>query len=580
MSDEPTTNEHVTSFRFMPFGIKPSISEWICLIGGLFLVIHYSWLMDDAFIYFRYVDNLLYLGNGLVFNSGEYVEGFSSPLWAIMLIPLRLTGLDYWILIRLVGVTSFVLFWALLVKLNRRLSPPSGPILNVPLCYLVFNYGVQCYFTSGTESPLVQVAAVLYALFILRPDSRSLQLLLAGTVLMRPEMLVPFAISLGWGWFRLRRFPSTMALACLAITGSWVIFRIYYYADLLPNTFYLKDTVDFTQGLAYLQDTASPYWLYQYLGVLALLMLVCLFRRTTNLKVGDKCLSRPDADAKAIKEDRGSPGASTEPRVRLEITERLMMIALALSIMAYVIKIGGDPRHYRFLAFPFCLLICASAGIVEHVLARYKHSLMLTLRVAIVLSIVVRSATFYPSQLSAHPFFGEEEHEMVNKINDASFHRHLRDLVQPPWGGAVGINLRGSYRKFRAEHPDHPYTDVKWGGACCQAYKRFDLRVVHALGLTDPILARVNIKADRPAHKLGLRPLSRDMKNIIASFDNTPHKGMYRKAIEQGKAPRWIVENIESIEIIEQKTYNTHDFIENLRLAFTFPRRIKLSPKD
>ncbi len=149
MSQEPTTENNVASFRFMPFGLKPSTSEWICLIGGLFLVIHYSWFMDDAFIYFRYLDNLLYLGHGLVFNSGEYVEGFSSPLWAILLIPLRLTGLDYWILIRLVGVVSFALFWALLVKLNRSLSPPGRPILNVPLCYLAFNYGVQCYFTSG-----------------------------------------------------------------------------------------------------------------------------------------------------------------------------------------------------------------------------------------------------------------------------------------------------------------------------------------------------------------------------------------------------------------------------------------------
>lgn len=580
MSDELASKNKVTSFRSMPYGLKPSISEWICLIGGLFLVIHYSWFMDDAFIYYRYVDNLLYLGNGLVFNSGEYVEGFSSPLWAILLIPLRLTGLDYWILIRVVGAVSFVVFWALLVKLNRRLSPPSRPILNVPLCYLVFNYGVLCYFTSGIETPLVQVAAVLYALFVLRPGSQSLQLLLAGTVLLRHEMLLPFAISLGWGWIRLRRFPLRMALACLVITGSWIIFRIYYYADVFPNTFYLKDIVDFAQGFAYLRDTASPYWLYQYLGVLALLMLVCLYRRTTNLKAGAPCLSRPDADAKTIKEAHGSPENTTGPGVRLEIPERLMMIALALSITAYVIKIGGDARHFRFLAFPFCLLICASSGIVEHVLARYRHSAMLAIRVAVVLFVVLRSATLYPSQLSAHPFFGEETHKRVNKINDASWHRHLHRLAQPPWGAAVGISLRSAFERFQVEHPDHRYKSVLAGASCVQSYRRFGFRVVHTLGLTDPILSRVDVKTDRPAHKYGLRPLARDMKSIIAYFDNSPHKGMYRKAVEQGKAPRWIAENIESIEIIEQKMFNTHDFIENLRLAFTFPQRIKLSPKD
>ncbi|HUU84231.1 MAG TPA: hypothetical protein VM243_12075, partial [Phycisphaerae bacterium] len=40
---------------------RPAPLEWLFLIVGLFLVIHYSWLLDDAFVYFRYVDNLLYL---------------------------------------------------------------------------------------------------------------------------------------------------------------------------------------------------------------------------------------------------------------------------------------------------------------------------------------------------------------------------------------------------------------------------------------------------------------------------------------------------------------------------------------
>ena len=41
--------------------------------------------MDDSYVYFRYVDNLVFLGNGLVYNRGEYLEGFSSPLWAVLL---------------------------------------------------------------------------------------------------------------------------------------------------------------------------------------------------------------------------------------------------------------------------------------------------------------------------------------------------------------------------------------------------------------------------------------------------------------------------------------------------------------
>ena len=253
----------------------PTPIEWAILAGGLYLVIHYAWLMDDAYVYFRYADNLLFLKRGLVFNAGEYVEGFSSPLWMMLLIPLRATGLNYWLMTRIVGVLTFGAFWLLLVILNRRLSPPTRPIVNVPLCYLALNYGVLCYFTSGLETPLIQVSAVLYALFVLNPGSLVLQLLLALTPLLRHELAVPFAMCLVWAWVRRRKFPWGMTFAGVLITGAWEVFRVYYYADLFPNTFYLKDTSAYAQGLVYLQDTAGPYWLYPLLAGFVVLGLVC-----------------------------------------------------------------------------------------------------------------------------------------------------------------------------------------------------------------------------------------------------------------------------------------------------------------
>ena len=63
------------------------------LVVGLVFVARYRWLIDDAFVYFRYVDNLLFLGRGLVYNQGEYVEGFSSPLWTLLLTLLRASGI-------------------------------------------------------------------------------------------------------------------------------------------------------------------------------------------------------------------------------------------------------------------------------------------------------------------------------------------------------------------------------------------------------------------------------------------------------------------------------------------------------
>src|SRR2546428_487360 len=41
-----------------------------------------GWTTDDAYISFRYADNLVH-GRGLVFNVGERVEGYSNFLWTL-----------------------------------------------------------------------------------------------------------------------------------------------------------------------------------------------------------------------------------------------------------------------------------------------------------------------------------------------------------------------------------------------------------------------------------------------------------------------------------------------------------------
>lgn len=565
MSAETPQTGSLAAGRFRwPAFPKPAPIEWICLVGGLFLTIHYSWLMDDAFIYFRYVDNLLYLHYGLVFNAGEHVEGFSSPLWMLLLIALRVAGLNFWIITRLVGVLAFTAFWMLLVVINRRLSPARGPIMNFPLCFLAFNYGVLCYFTSGLETPLVQVSAALYALWVLNPGALWLQALLALTPILRPELCVPFAMGLIYLWSRQRKFPWQMALLGLLITGDWLVFRIYYYADLLPNTFYLKNEVDFTQGLLYLQDTAKPYWLYPVLCVFLALTLLCSFWK------------RPGTPVTATQPAKSEADRPPERWPTLEIRKRLLLLGMGAAIALYVVKIGGDPRHYRFLAFPFCIWICACAGMVEQFWARLSLPRFRAVLGVAGVVVALLAASFRPLQLTEHPFFGgDAESEEVNKIRDAERHRHRELLPTTPWGKGSDWDQREEYAEFLREHPDGRYARLRVSGSCADIYVEFDKRAVQDLGLTEPILARTEMASDRPAHKLGLRRLAKDLARIISAHGYTPYPGMYRDAVERGRAPEWIVENLPSIEIIEQKELNRHHFCENLRLAFTFPDRIK-----
>ncbi len=62
--------------------------RWLWLIGLAALIwggleaYSLRWTTDDAFISFRYARNLVE-GHGLVFNPGEYVEGYTNPLWTL-----------------------------------------------------------------------------------------------------------------------------------------------------------------------------------------------------------------------------------------------------------------------------------------------------------------------------------------------------------------------------------------------------------------------------------------------------------------------------------------------------------------
>ncbi|NQZ97178.1 MAG: hypothetical protein HRU01_11755 [Myxococcales bacterium] len=515
----------------------PRPLEWLYIAGGLALVYRYGWLMDDAFVYFRYIDNLLFLGNGLVFNQGEYVEGYSSPFWLILLSALRATGMDYEAAVRWIAAPAFVCFAFLLVRLNRDLSPDTGPTVNLPLAFLAFNYGVACYFTSGLETPLVQLLAVAYALYVLRPESPILTLSLAVSPLVRPELAVPLVLAGAWAWWRLERFPWRLVAASGAVTGSWMAFRITYYADLLPNPFYLKDTTWYSQGLVYLHDTLGPYYGYALI-VLSVAACVFLARR----------------------------GALRRP------SERLVMIALALPVLLYVIRIGGDARHYRYLAFPFCLGVCAMGGVAEALVQRVARP---GFRPAIVwaagLGLALLSVSAYPPQLDRHPIRSDVAARFVNKISDAAFHRRWEILATyPTWKQALTPERLREMRNH-----DFRYRGVDADGPCSNFYRRMDVRGVLKMGLTQPFLARVDMVQNRPGHKLGLIPMAHDLVKLYASAPEIG-PGMFRLAVEEDRAPAWVAPNLARIEVIERKIFNRHDPWENLRLSFAFPGKIEL----
>lgn len=508
---------------------RPCLHEWLIGAVGLELVFAYYWLLDDAFVYFRYVDNLVFLDLGLVYNAGEYVEGFTSPLWTLLLVAFRCTQLVYPLIVLVMAALCYAFTWYALVFLNRALSP-AGSTVNLPLAFLLMNYPVLCYFSSGLETPLLQLMAVVFACAAVRPGSRALQATVALAPLVRPELLLPLAMLAGWCAWHERRVPWCLLGIGLLVNGGWLLFRIWYYADFFPNTYYLKNETNIARGLVYLADALHPY---HYLGISATLYALAV--------------------AAAARQAAGANRA------------RLVLLALAVPVTLYVIKVGGDARHYRYLAFPLILVACSWAGAVESWLLWMEKPLFTKLAPLIALGMAAWSLSCYPSQISGHPL---REKTLVlltdDKIADALGHRRNPRLAYENWAVDLGPPML-----FRKHSPRAPiaYRGFRCDGMCVDAYRKYDQRVIHMFGLTDPILARVDTPSERPGHKNALFDLAVDLILIQQDAESIA-PGYLRAAVDAGDAPTWIANNIEALELIEKKAFNKHCLLENFRLAW------------
>lgn len=508
-----------------------SVVEWILLLVGQCLVQRYSWLLDDAYIYFRYVDNAVLLGNGLVFNAGDFVEGFSSPAWCLLLMVLRLTGCPFWLGIRVLGGLFYAVVWLMLVEVNRCFGPDDAPVstVNYPLIGISLTYGCVCYSTSGTESPLVIFMAVAFALLMAHPNAHGLQFVVGLAPAVRPELAIPWALVVGYLALSRRQMPWWLFVSGVSSSLGWLAFRIWYYADLLPNTFYLKDGLWFGQGIRHLLDTALPYHLMPVAGIFALLG--WMFRR----------------DARSGR--------------------RLILIMLALPIVLYVVKIGGDGRHFRYLLFPFVIATGASAGLIELAVARWGGSH----RRAWSLSVLVCLASFtlvgFPRQLHIHPMVKpriavkSQDYRIHLGIHDAAIHR----TKYTPAFAATGAEdeFIEEKRRYRAEGLAGDVVIVT--PICRVAYRHWRDRVIHAYGLTDAVLSRTDVPSERPGHKRGLRPLAEDLAGVRRRFGWRPDA--IRRALDSGRAPEWMESNREALVILERKVSNRHRLSENLWLS-------------
>lgn len=209
----------------------------------LFAVLSYYFLRqvgDDGYIYFRYVERAL---AGHWWSWSDHmpaVEGYSSPLWYLLLTVSGKLGIAVELASRFWG-----LLFAFLTLLGcRELCRVLGlgqMVAGMACLLLVLNHGFHYWSTAGLETSLYMALLVWASIGIIREKHWLLPVALIGVA--RPEgPFLLLAILVAMFIVKRDRMALPWLLAALLPMLAWLVLRLAVYGVPLPNTFYAKAT--------------------------------------------------------------------------------------------------------------------------------------------------------------------------------------------------------------------------------------------------------------------------------------------------------------------------------------------------
>ncbi len=507
-SPPPPTTRHA------PWLLIPAYLPWLILLGWLTAV---TWfLCDDAYIGFRYVRNLLE-GHGLVFNPGEYVEGYTNFLWLLELAAIwALTGIPpehaapFLSVSYTVGTLAVALWWV-----HRIPALPHRGLVGWMATGLLCSSATFAIWTSAggleTRQFAFFVLAGLVALSVHGTRRRGLlaaSLCFAAAELTRPEGLLIGGCFLGGfalcrmvgrrPWLDWRALAVMGAPFALVVAGHY-LWRYGYYGEWLPNTYYTKYVEPwYDAGFHYLAQAGIETGAY-------LLLPLALVAGVT--------------------------------RWRLHKDGTCLVILLVILVHgAYMARIGGDLFEYRPLDFYWPLLSVAAAVGLVSLGTRLAAWVGKTPNAGV--SRVCTLALFAPLLICAGAIQGALVYEGSKHLRHIGyFHTELNETNAGKWLAAPGLSnlvaLSNSLRRestlrhapvpwaefrvygSRREREWKPYENMPRGtlpedavaiawGLGIKSYYLPDLEIIDYDGLTDATIAR------NPVTKPGTRLLAHE----------------------------------------------------------------------
>lgn len=453
MESKPVRN---LSFSLLVAGWLYYCYKYILATSFLIDGTRYYVLFDDAMISMRYAYNLAH-GLGAVWNAGEYVEGFTNPLWVgimalIHLFPIGLNQTSLYV--QILGASFLTLNLFLTRNIVEQFTDDLFAML-ATVALTAFYAPLHSFGLQGMEVSLLICmlsAAVLLALKSGNTFNKWIYVLLAVSTLVRFDMAVPYlvvfaALALVQKENRKQHFVWGLGLLILFLGGQ-TLARYFYYGALLPNTYYLKVegwnfTLRILRGIyAFIQFAYFSNWL-----LILLPFFVLTFRR--DWKVG-------------------------------------LLLLLFLGQAAYSVYVGGDAwenhggaNRYIIISIPLVFSLLAWAGV------EFLKKAFLALQPVVNIAYesawrVVFAAFFVFSLLNFNALLGEWK--SIERWNLSR---------RPDYVAGGDYNLRIALALNKVTEPGASIAVV---GAGTIPYMLPDRYAIDILGKADPYIAHQNVK--------------------------------------------------------------------------------------
>ena len=460
----------------------------LILAAGIWHSAHLATVNDDAFISFRYAQQLVN-GNGLVYNPGERVEGYTNFLWTVLIAGGMSLGADPVVLSIVLGIAFFAGTLLLVSVLSRRLT--SGgvgalPALPLAALALVLHRDVNVYATSGLETSMEAfLVTALFATIVLRNDARAYLhtgIILTAALMARPDAavyglaVVVFIVLEGKEVVgRLARFGVPL----LALFLPYWIIRWQYYGFFFPNAFYAKsiDLPYYSQGLTYAWMYFSAY--YPVLVAPVVAGIASIIGRRTRMAEGppvpaESGRSDPAAHGPGVSPSGGADAGTGGPDLRRAF--RLGVLLAGLFIL-FAVRIGGDFMFARFF-IPVTPVIYL---LLELLVRRASPP-----RLAYVLALLLVAGTFF-----RYDHFSDSS--QVGYIADEWQRYPLASLEETKKTGAI----------LRRYFDGLPVQVAFWGGQARLVYYAEPYHAIETMaGLTDTFIAHARLEErGRPGHE-------------------------------------------------------------------------------